>query len=115
MRLQVQSLALLSVAMSCGTGCRCSLDPALLWVWHRLVATAPIQPLAWEPPYAMGAVLEKEKRQKKKERIRRRINELMELYISDLARKCHRRTSSGDRVGWDPHSSIIATVQLCFR
>ena len=40
-------------------------DPALLWLWHRLVATAPIRPLAWEPPYAMGAALEKAKRQKK--------------------------------------------------
>ena len=33
------------------------LDPALLW--HRLAATAPIRPLAWESPYAMGAALEK--------------------------------------------------------
>jgi len=30
------------------------------------VATAPIRPLAWEPPYAEGATLEKTKRQKKK-------------------------------------------------
>ena len=39
-------------------------DLALLWLWHRLAATAPIRPLAWEPPYAMGADLEKAKRQK---------------------------------------------------
>ena len=38
-------------------------------VWRRLVATTPIRPLAWEPPYAAGAALEKKaKRQKKKER-----------------------------------------------
>ena len=30
-------------------------DPALLW--HSLAATAPIRPLAWEPPYATGAAL----------------------------------------------------------
>jgi len=30
------------------------------------VATAPIRPLAWEPPYAMGASLEKTKKKKKK-------------------------------------------------
>ena len=30
--------------MSCGIGCRCSLDPALLWLWHRPVAAAPITP-----------------------------------------------------------------------
>ena len=29
-------------------------DPALLWLWHRLAAAAPIGPLAWEPPYAAG-------------------------------------------------------------
>ena len=56
--------------MSCGVGCRRSSDPALLWLWHRLAATAPIGPLAWEAPYATGAALEKAKRQKKKERER---------------------------------------------
>ena len=30
----------------------------LLWLWRRLVATAPIGPLAWEPPYAAGAAQE---------------------------------------------------------
>ena len=35
-----------------------------LWLWHRLAATALIRPLAWEPPYATGAALEKAKRQK---------------------------------------------------
>ena len=50
--------------MSCGVGCRCGLDPPLLWLWHRLVATALIRPLAWEPPYAAGAALEMAKRQK---------------------------------------------------
>ena len=48
-------------------GCRCGLDPVLLWLWHRPAATALIQPLAWEPPYAVGAALEMSKRQKKKE------------------------------------------------
>ena len=47
--------------MSCGVGCRHGSDPSLLWLWHRLAATASIQPLAWEPPYAMGAALEKKK------------------------------------------------------
>ena len=27
----------------------------VLWLWRRLTATALIQPLAWEPPYASGA------------------------------------------------------------
>ena len=42
--------------MSCGVGRRLSLDLALLWLWCRPAATALIQPLAWEPPYAMGMV-----------------------------------------------------------
>ena len=42
--------------------------PALLWLWHRPVATALIRPLAWEPPYAAGAAPEKAKRQKKEKR-----------------------------------------------
>ena len=36
-------------------------DLALLWLWRRLAATAPIRPLAWEPPYATGMALEKTK------------------------------------------------------
>ena len=46
------------VAVSCGVGRRCGSDPMLLWLWRRLVATDPIQPLAWEPPYAAGAAQE---------------------------------------------------------
>ena len=52
--------------MSCGVGGRSGSDPALLWLWCRLVATAPIGPLAWEPPYALGAAQEITKREKKK-------------------------------------------------
>ena len=58
MRLRVRSLALFSVAMSWGVGRRRGLDPALLWFWRRPVATAPIGPLAWGPPYAAGAAQE---------------------------------------------------------
>ena len=47
------------MAMSCGVGHRHSLDLALLWPWCSLEATAPIQPLAWEPPYAAGEALKK--------------------------------------------------------
>ena len=49
------------VVVSCGVGCRCSLDLALLWLWRRPAATAPIGPLAWELPYAVGVVLERQK------------------------------------------------------
>ena len=48
---------LAGIAVSCGVGHIHGLDPALLWLWHRLAAVAPIQPLAWEPPYAESAAL----------------------------------------------------------
>ena len=50
---------------ACGIGCRCSSDPVLLW--YRPAAVVLIQPLAWEPPYAMGEALRrKEKSQQQK-------------------------------------------------
>ena len=59
--------------MSCGIGCRHSLDPALLWPWCSLAATAPIRPLAWEIPYAAGTALKK-KKERKKERKKTHIH-----------------------------------------
>ena len=53
--------------MSCGVGHRCSSDLTLLWLWYRPMATAQIGHLAWEPPYAKGVAL---KRQKKKIKIK---------------------------------------------
>ena len=43
-------------------------DPVLLWLWCRLAATAPIRPLAWEPPYAAAAALKRQKTRKKERR-----------------------------------------------
>ena len=45
-----------------------SSDSALLWLWHKHTATALIQPLAREPPYATGAAQENGKKAKKKKR-----------------------------------------------
>ena len=50
--------------MSCGVGHRRSLDPKLLWLWHRLAAIALIRPLAWELPYASGAALKRQRKKK---------------------------------------------------
>ena len=38
-------------------GRSCGSDPELLWLRHKSAALAPIRPLAWELPYAVGAVL----------------------------------------------------------
>ena len=55
-------------------GCRRGSDPALLWLWRRPGATAPIRPLAWEPPYAARVAQEngKKTRQNKKEKKRKK-------------------------------------------
>ena len=61
--------------MCCGVGRRRGSDPALLWLWCRLAATALIRPLAWEPPCAVEAVQEMAKRQKKKKKKKDRDNQ----------------------------------------
>ena len=57
--------------MSCGVGHRRGSDLALLWLWHRLAATAQVRPLAWEPPYAMHVALKRQKAQKPTKKIKK--------------------------------------------
>ena len=45
--------------VSCSAGCKCGSDLALLWLWGRLAAVAPIWPLVWELPHAASAALKK--------------------------------------------------------
>lgn len=51
--------------MSYGVGRRRGLDLALLWLWYRPAAVALIRPLPWEPPYAQGAALKRQKTKNK--------------------------------------------------
>ena len=53
--------------MSCGVGRRCGSDLAWLWPWRRPAATAPMRPLAWEPPWAADSAALKRKKKKEKE------------------------------------------------
>ena len=55
--------------MSYDVGRRCGSDLALLWLWLWPTATAPIRPLAWEPPYAAGEALKRQKTKKKKRKL----------------------------------------------
>ena len=56
--------------MNCGVGHRPGLDPALLWLWCRLVVTVQIGPLAWEPPcLRCGPKTAKRKKKEKKENV----------------------------------------------
>ena len=45
----------------------------LLWLWYRLAAAAPVNPLAWELPYAAGVVWKKEK-----------IRRLIKIWVSNF-------------------------------
>ena len=101
MRTQVRSVASLSGLrirrcheLWCGP--RGSSDLVLLWLWHRPVATALIQPLAWELPYAL-------KRKKKRERRRWRVVGAGRSWgLEDRCRCLHR--SSKDREGGNRHT-----------
>ena len=59
-------------------GCRCASDLASLQMWHRLAAVAPLRPLAWEPPHAVGAALKKANKTKQnKKTINKICNEFL--------------------------------------
>ena len=70
--------------MSCGVGCRYGLELELLWLWCGLVAVALIRPLAWKPPYAVGAAIKIQKKKKKKKK-------KAKLLLSALAETCQNR------------------------
>ena len=63
--------------MSRGIGCNCGSDLLSLWLWCRLAAVDPIQPLAWDLPYAMGVAL-KIKRKREKEGRRKEVRKRKE-------------------------------------
>ena len=65
-------------------GCRCSLDPALLWLWCRPAATALIQPLAWGLPYAMVVTLKSKKKKKTLSSKREIVKILKELLTVNM-------------------------------
>ena len=98
------------VAVSCGY--RHGSDLVLVWLWCGPVATAPIRPLSWEPPYAARAALKKKsKRQKKKKKKKillfRRLHIGRGSEIPLTEENERKRTVLGDVVP-PPHSLLIA-------
>ena len=71
MRMWVRSLALLSGLRirRCGE------------LWCRPEATLSIRPLAWEPPYAVGAAL---KRQKTKDKNKTKQNKFWSIMLKEI-------------------------------
>ena len=55
-------------------------DPALLWLWCRPAATAPIRPRGWEPPCAMSAGLQRQK-DKKQTNKKHKENILLQILL----------------------------------
>ena len=80
------------IAVSCGVGRRWGSDPALLWLWRRLAATAPVRLLSWEPPYAAAAALKRGVGNEKEflginMRANRKVEEIQEVEENDKYRK----------------------------
>ena len=72
-------------SVSCGVGCRRGLDLASLWLWCGPAAAALILPLAWEPSYAVGVAL---KRQKKKRRRGKENHSAVSLKNNKIKEAC---------------------------
>ena len=75
-------------------------DLALLWLWQRPAAVAPIRSLAWEPPHATGVALQDQKEKRKKK-----------LGVAVMAQQLTNPTRIHEGVGsipgfswWDPAS-----------
>ena len=77
--------------MSCGVGCRQASDPVLLWLWCRLAATALIQPLAWELPYAADEALKGQKKI---------------VFISVVSQACRVNLSTVGQIHPQPHLTV---------
>ena len=79
----VASLPGLRIRCCCELWCRSrwGLGLALLWLWCRPAAVALLCPLAWERPYAVGAVL---KRQKKKRKEMQRLKDGSWAVVQEL-------------------------------
>ena len=74
---------------------RHSSDPALLWLWCRPAAVAPIHPLAWESPYAAGAALKKRQKEKQKRKCEHLNDECSYVLILHMWPRRHRVTLPG--------------------
>ena len=60
--------------MSRGVGRRVGWDLVLLWLWCRPAVVAPIGPLVWEPPYAVGVALKSKRKKERKENCNHRTS-----------------------------------------
>ena len=103
--------------MSCGVGRRRGSDLVLLWLWYRPAATALIRPLAWEPPYAAGAALEKTKKKKifRNDNISNNSNERKGKYRKIIlgSKRIQLTTLAGEHMPWSVWE-VKAPLLACF-
>ena len=100
--------------MNCGACPRHGLDLALLWLWCRPGAAAPIPPLAWELPYAAGTALKKKFKKKKKKR--KKLKESVHSFGMAFSKK-HINKSIGDKLETSidsERSSVFAGEEIKF-
>ena len=56
----------------------------MLWLWCRPAATSLVRPLAWEPPYAVGVALKRQKKKKKKPKNKPKKNPNIQETFRDI-------------------------------
>ena len=78
--------------------------PVLLWLWCRSAAVAPIQPLAWELPYAMGIALKRPKKKKKKKETH---------LLCDIPAKGSQPEFNHETLSDKPNLEIFCKIFLC--
>ena len=86
-------------------------DPALLWLWCRLAATAPVRPLAWEPPHGANVALEKAKRQKKEKNQKKKKKKPWGNHLETMVMTLMLSINTGSSVNFAKNRSAVLTVE----
>ena len=97
--------------MSCGIGHRYGSDLALLWLWNRPAAAAPIPPLAWELPDAEGGAIKRKRRKKRKEKKgkerKQRKKKKTQILFQRQESKLVRLPSQPQTLFWGCHAHVM--------
>ena len=99
--------------MSCGVGHRRGSDLALLCLWCRPAAEAPVWPLSWELPYAAHAALKKKESERKQSKLLNLLNFERLNYFVFPARCAHARPPTPPcSLMWYMMKSLALTYSL---
>ena len=90
-------------------------NPALLWLWYRLAAVAPIGPLAGKLPYATGVVVKKTQKKKNYPAIyaaKGKLTLIIPTNFSILKRCCGRQNNEPPKMSIFPIMCAYITLYL---